>query len=123
MTTTEHDHDTAAAPVIGASLSDAAAEKVRELIEAEGDPSLMLRLAVRPGGCSGFSYDMFFDTQVDDTDVVSENGGVRLAVDAESAAMLSGAVIDYKNQGLQGAGFAIDNPNQQRSCGCGQSFC
>jgi iron-sulfur cluster assembly accessory protein len=66
---------------------------------------------------------MFFDTQVDDTDVVSENGGVRLAVDAESAAMLSGAVIDYKNQGLQGAGFAIENPNQQRSCGCGQSFC
>ncbi|MET0831191.1 MAG: iron-sulfur cluster assembly accessory protein [Acidimicrobiia bacterium] len=123
MTTTEHTHDTAAAPVIGASLSDAAAEKVRELIEAEGDPSLMLRLAVRPGGCSGFSYDMFFDTQVDDTDVVSENGGVRLAVDAESAAMLSGAVIDYKNQGLQGAGFAIENPNQQRSCGCGQSFC
>ena len=96
---------------------------MRELIEAEGDPSLMLRLAVRPGGCSGFSYDMFFDTQVDDTDVVSENGGVRLAVDAESAAMLSGAVIDYKNQGLQGAGFAIENPNQQRSCGCGQSFC
>ncbi|HEY5727668.1 MAG TPA: iron-sulfur cluster assembly accessory protein [Acidimicrobiia bacterium] len=123
MTTTEHTHDTPAAPVIGASLSDAAADKVRELIEAEGDPSLMLRLAVRPGGCSGFSYDMFFDTEIDDTDVVSENGGVRLAVDAESAAMLSGAVIDYKNQGLQGAGFAIENPNQQRSCGCGQSFC
>jgi iron-sulfur cluster assembly protein/iron-sulfur cluster insertion protein len=123
MTTTEHTHEVDTAPVVGASLSDAAAEKVRELIEAEGDPSLMLRLAVRPGGCSGFSYDMFFDTQVDDTDVVSENGGVRLAVDAESAAMLSGAVIDYKNQGLQGAGFAIDNPNQQRSCGCGQSFC
>jgi iron-sulfur cluster assembly protein/iron-sulfur cluster insertion protein len=123
MTTTEHTHDTPAAPVIGASLSDAAADKVRELIEAEGDPSLMLRLAVRPGGCSGFSYDMFFDTEIDDTDVVSENGGVRLAVDAESAAMLLGAVIDYKNQGLQGAGFAIENPNQQRSCGCGQSFC
>jgi len=126
MTTTEHtetieDVTAVAAPAV--SLSDAAADKVRELIEAEGDPSLALRLAVRPGGCSGFSYDMFFDTQIDDTDVVSEKGGVRLAVDAESAAMLSGAVVDYKNQGLQGAGFAVSNPNQTRSCGCGQSFC
>ena len=91
-----------AAPVIGASLSDAAADKVRELIEAEGDPSLMLRLAVRPGGCSGFSYDMFFDTEIDDTDVVSENGGVRLAVDAESAAMLSGAVDRLQEPGPPG---------------------
>ena len=105
------------------ALSDAAAEKVRELIEAEGDPALALRLAVRPGGCSGFSYDMFFDTQIDDTDFVTENGGVRLAVDSESAAMLSGATVDYKEMGLQGAGFAIDNPNQTRTCGCGQSFC
>ena len=112
--------ESAATPVM---LTDAAAEKVRELIEAEGDPALALRLAVRPGGCSGFSYDMYFDSQIDDTDVVSENGGVRLAVDAESSAMLSGATIDFKNQGLQGAGFAINNPNQQRSCGCGQSFC
>jgi iron-sulfur cluster assembly protein/iron-sulfur cluster insertion protein len=104
-------------------LTDNAAEKVRQLIEAEGDSSLALRLAVRPGGCSGFSYDMFFDSQIEETDVVSENGGVRLAVDAESAAMLSGASIDYKDMGLQGGGFAINNPNQQRSCGCGQSFC
>ncbi|MBA2337718.1 MAG: iron-sulfur cluster insertion protein ErpA [Acidimicrobiia bacterium] len=124
MTTTEHT-DTAAdtAVTTGVMLSDAAADKVRELIEAEGDPDLALRLAVRPGGCSGFSYDMFFDSQIDATDVVTEKGGVRLAVDAESAAMLSGAMVDYKNQGLQGAGFAINNPNQQRSCGCGQSFC
>jgi iron-sulfur cluster insertion protein len=106
-----------------AMLTDAAAAKVRELIEAEGDPNLALRLAVRPGGCSGFSYDMFFDSQIDDTDLVSENDGVRLAVDAESASMVSGATIDFKNNGLQGAGFAINNPNQQRSCGCGQSFC
>lgn len=111
--------DVAAAVV----MSDAAAAKVRELIEAEGDPSLALRLAVRPGGCSGFSYDMFFDAQIDPTDVVSENGGVRLAVDAESAAMLGGAVVDFKDMGLQGGGFAISNPNQTRSCGCGQSFC
>lgn len=112
--------ETAVTPVM---LSDAAAAKVRELIEAEGDPSLALRLAVRPGGCSGFSYDMFFDSQIDETDVVSENGGVRLVVDAESIAMVSGATVDFKDQGLSGAGFAISNPNQQRSCGCGQSFC
>lgn len=105
------------------TLTSAAAEKVRELIEAEGDPSLALRLAVRPGGCSGFSYDMYFDAEIDDSDYVTETDGVKLAVDAESTSMLSGASIDFKNQGLQGAGFAIDNPNQQRSCGCGQSFC
>ena len=104
-------------------LTTAAAAKVRELIDAEGDPSLALRLAVRPGGCSGFQYDMYFDGQTDASDVVSETDGVRLLVDAESSAMLSGATIDYKEMGLQGGGFAINNPNQQRSCGCGQSFC
>lgn len=111
------------APVQQVTLTDSAAAKVRELIEAEGDPSLALRLAVRPGGCSGFSYDMFFDSQIEDSDVVTENGGVRLAVDAESAAMLRGASVDFKEMGLQGSGFAINNPNQTRSCGCGQSFC
>jgi iron-sulfur cluster assembly protein/iron-sulfur cluster insertion protein len=104
-------------------LSTSAAAKVRELIEAEGDPELALRLAVRPGGCSGFSYEMYFDAQVDDTDIVSETDGVRLLVDADSAGMLGGATVDYKEMGLQGSGFAINNPNQQRSCGCGQSFC
>ena len=106
-----------------ATLTASAAAKVRELIEAEGEPDMALRLAVRPGGCSGFSYEMYFDAQVDETDLVSETDGVRLLVDAESAAMLSGASIDYKEAGLQGSGFAINNPNQQRSCGCGQSFC
>jgi len=108
------------APVM---LTSSAAAKVRELVEAEGDPNLALRLAVRPGGCSGFSYEMYFDAQVDDTDVVSVTDGVRLIVDAESSSMLSGASIDFKDSGLQGSGFAINNPNQQRSCGCGQSFC
>jgi len=96
---------------------------VKELVTAEGDPSLALRLAVRPGGCSGFQYDMYFDSTVDSTDSVHEINGVRLAVDAESASMISGASIDFKEMGLQGSGFAINNPNQQRSCGCGQSFC
>jgi iron-sulfur cluster assembly protein/iron-sulfur cluster insertion protein len=114
------DHTTDLAPVM---LTSSAAAKVRELVEAEGDPNLALRLAVRPGGCSGFSYEMYFDAQVDDTDVVSVTDGMRLIVDAESSSMLSGASIDFKDSGLQGSGFAINNPNQQRSCGCGQSFC
>ena len=105
------------------TLTSAAAAKVQELIAAEGDSDLALRLAVTPGGCSGFQYDMYFDAQIDPTDVVSETDGVRLLVDAESTAMLSGASIDYKDMGLQGGGFAINTPNQQRSCGCGQSFC
>jgi iron-sulfur cluster assembly accessory protein len=76
---------------------------------------------VRPGGCSGFSYEMFFDTDVTDDDNLSDYEGVRVVVDASSAELLQGATLDYKD-GLQGAGFAIENPNAQRSCGCGKSF-
>lgn len=107
----------------GVTLTSNAAAKVGELIESEGDTSLSLRLAVRPGGCSGFSYDMYFDSAVDATDIVNETDGVRVVVDSESAAMVGGATIDFRDGGLQGAGFAINNPNEQRSCGCGQSFC
>lgn len=107
----------------GVTLTNSAAAKVLELITAEGDESLALRLAVRAGGCSGFSYDMYFDSAVDDTDIVNETDGVRVVVDAESAAMVGGATVDFRDGGLQGAGFAINNPNEQRSCGCGQSFC
>ena len=107
----------------GVTLTSSAAAKVGELIEAEGDSSLSLRLAVRPGGCSGFSYDMYFDSAVDDSDIVNETDGVRVVIDSESAAMVGGATIDFRDGGLQGAGFAINNPNEQRSCGCGQSFC
>lgn len=107
----------------GVTLTSSAAAKVQELISAEGDASLSLRLAVRPGGCSGFSYDMYFDAAVDGTDIVNETDGVRVVIDPESAAMVGGATIDFRDGGLQGAGFAINNPNEQRSCGCGQSFC
>ncbi len=110
------------APVRQASLTSPAAAKVAELMAAEGGDVEALRLAVRPGGCSGFSYEMYFDSKIDDTDVVSETDGVKLVVDAESVPMLKGAVIDYNDGGLQGSGFAINNPNQTRSCGCGQSF-
>jgi iron-sulfur cluster assembly protein/iron-sulfur cluster insertion protein len=103
------------------TLTDQAAAKVKDLIEAEGEPELALRVAVRPGGCSGFSYEMFFDTDVANDDVTVEKGGVRVVVDPSSAQLLTDAVLDYKD-GLQQAGFSINNPNAQRTCGCGQSF-
>ena len=103
------------------TLTDNAASKVKDLIEAEGEPNLALRVAVRPGGCSGFSYEMFFDTDVAADDNLTDIAGVRVVVDASSAELLQGATLDYKD-GLQGAGFAIDNPNAQRSCGCGKAF-
>ena len=102
-------------------LTEAASAKVAELIEQEGNPELALRVAVRPGGCSGFSYEMFFDTDVAADDVKAEHGGVTVVIDSASAPHLGGASLDFKD-GLQGAGFAISNPNAQRSCGCGQSF-
>ena len=103
------------------TVTDSAAKKVKELVEAEGKNELALRVAVRPGGCSGFSYEMFFDTDVAGDDVTLDQNGVKVVVDPSSAMLLEGATLDYKD-GLQGAGFAINNPNAQRSCGCGQSF-
>ena len=102
-------------------LTDTATEKVRNLMEQEGVADLALRVAVRPGGCSGFSYEMFFDTDVAEDDTTVDYSGVKVVVDPSSAMLLEGATLDYKD-GLQGAGFAIDNPNAQRTCGCGQSF-
>ena len=102
-------------------LTDTATTKVKQLLEQEGDDALALRVAVRPGGCSGFSYEMFFDSEVAGDDVTADYSGVKVVVDPSSAKLLTGATLDFKD-GLQGAGFAIDNPNAQRSCGCGQSF-
>jgi iron-sulfur cluster assembly protein/iron-sulfur cluster insertion protein len=103
------------------TLTDSAASKVKELLDAEGEPELALRVAVRPGGCSGYSYEMFFDGDVAGDDELADFGGVKVIVDPSSAQLLKGATLDYKD-GLQNAGFAIDNPNATRSCGCGQSF-
>ncbi|HKY67251.1 MAG TPA: iron-sulfur cluster insertion protein ErpA [Acidimicrobiales bacterium] len=102
-------------------LTDTATDKVRSLMAQEGVDDLALRVAVRPGGCSGFSYEMFFDTDVAADDKTLDYSGVKVVVDPSSAQLLEGATLDYKD-GLQGAGFAIDNPNAQRTCGCGQSF-
>ena len=102
-------------------LTDTAAEKVQELIEAEGEPELALRVAVRPGGCSGFSYEMFFDSDFAEDDLAKKYGDIRVVSDPMSAQLLDGATLDFKD-GLMGSGFAIDNPNAQRTCGCGSSF-
>ena len=103
------------------TLTDTAVTKVRELISAESEENLALRVAVRPGGCSGFSYEMFFDTDVAGDDITVNGGGFNVVVDPSSAPLLKGATLDFKD-GLQGAGFSINNPNATRSCGCGQSF-
>ena len=106
----------------GVTLTPTAAEKVKALIDAEGDPELSLRIAVKRAGCSGYAYDMFFDTVVDPSDVVSEVDDVRVLIDGGSIEMVNGAIVDFKDDGLAGAGFSIDNPNSGGSCGCGKSF-
>lgn len=104
------------------TLTDNAIAKVAELLVGEeGAEALALRVAVRPGGCSGYSYDMFFDSEIADDDVIREFGDVRVVVDSESAALITGATLDFSD-GLQGAGFHISNPNATRTCGCGSSF-
>jgi len=103
------------------TLTEQAVSKVGELIEAEGGEGVALRVAVQPGGCSGFSYDMFFDSDISENDIKVTYGSVNVVIDPSSAPMLAGATLDYKD-GLQDAGFSIDNPNAQSSCGCGNSF-
>ena len=103
------------------ALTDAASTKVQELLDAEGNPQMFLRVAVRPGGCSGMSYEMFFDSDRAADDISAEFGSVQVVVDPASSQYLNGATLDFKD-GLQGAGFSINNPNVTRTCGCGQSF-
>lgn len=105
------------------TLTDNAAGKVRKLLDAEGSHELALRVAVRPGGCSGFSYEMFFDADVatDDEQATFGTGDVKVVVDPASAQLLEGATLDYRET-LEQSGFQITNPNASRSCGCGQSF-
>jgi len=103
------------------NLSDTATAKVADLLAQEGNEALALRVAVRPGGCSGYSYEMFFDSELADDDIVREFGGVKVAVDPASAELLKGSTLDYTD-GLQDAGFHVSNPNATRTCGCGSSF-
>ncbi|MBK8970741.1 MAG: iron-sulfur cluster insertion protein ErpA [Hahellaceae bacterium] len=102
-------------------FSDAAASKVKSLIEEEGNDELALRVYVTGGGCSGFQYGFSFDESVNEDDTIVEKNGVRLLVDSLSYPYLVGSEVDYK-ESLQGAQFVIKNPNASTTCGCGSSF-
>ena len=102
-------------------FTDSAANKVKELIEEEGNPELKLRVFVTGGGCSGFQYGFTFDEVANEDDATMEKNGVTLLVDPMSYQYLVGAEIDY-TEGLEGAQFVIKNPNATTTCGCGSSF-
>ena len=102
-------------------FTEAAALKVKELMQEEGNPNLKLRVFVQGGGCSGFQYGFTFDEQQNDDDAVMVKEGVMLLIDSMSYQYLVGATIDFKDD-LSGAQFVIDNPNAVTTCGCGSSF-
>ena len=106
------------APLI---FTDSAADKVKQLVDEEGNPDLKLRVFVQGGGCSGFQYGFTFDEVINDDDTQMNKNGVTLLIDAMSLQYLGGAEIDYKED-LQGAQFVIKNPNATTTCGCGSSF-
>ena len=110
-----------AAPPPPIVFTDAAANKVSELIEEEDNPELKLRVFISGGGCSGFQYGFTFDEKIEEGDSQVTNQGVTLVVDPMSVQYLMGAEIDYKED-LQGAQFIIRNPNAATTCGCGSSF-
>jgi iron-sulfur cluster insertion protein len=102
-------------------FTDSAADKVKQLVDEEGNPELKLRVFVQGGGCSGFQYGFTFDEIVNEDDTQMAKNGVTLLIDAMSLQYLMGAEIDYKED-LQGAQFVIKNPNATTTCGCGSSF-
>lgn len=103
------------------NFTDAAASKVKELIEEEKNPALMLRVFVSGGGCSGFQYGFTFEESANEDDTRVERDGVTLLIDPLSFQYLSGAEIDYQD-GLEGSQFVIKNPQAKTTCGCGSSF-
>ena len=105
----------------GINMGDAAAAKVKSLLEQEGRADLQLRIAVQPGGCSGLRYQLFFDERALDGDVVTDFNGVAVVVDRMSLPYLNGAAIDFVDT-IEKQGFTIDNPNAGGSCACGDSF-
>jgi len=102
-------------------FTDSAADKVKQLIEEEGNPELKLRVFVQGGGCSGFQYGFTFDEDTNEDDTTMSKNGVTLLIDSMSYQYLVGAEIDYKED-INGAQFVIKNPNASTTCGCGSSF-
>jgi iron-sulfur cluster assembly accessory protein len=103
------------------TVTDTAAQKIRELMASESEDVGVLRIAIQGGGCSGFQYALGFDRGPQDGDNEIESNGVRVVIDPFSAPYLAGSEIDFVDA-LMGAGFAINNPNVQAACGCGSSF-
>ncbi|AWX13363.1 iron-sulfur cluster insertion protein ErpA [Mergibacter septicus] len=103
------------------NFTDAAANKVKSLLEGEENPNLKLRVYITGGGCSGFQYGFTFDEQVNEGDITIEKTGVMLVVDPMSLQYLIGGTVDY-TEGLTGSRFIVDNPNATTTCGCGSSF-
>lgn len=103
-------------------ITETAAKKITTLKAEDGAaPEAFLRVRVKRGGCSGFSYKMEFDTQVSDKDKVYESGDAKVVIDDQSLLYLIGMTLDYEG-GLNGKGFIFQNPNATKSCGCGSSF-
>src|SRR2546421_12342067 len=102
------------------TITPAAADKVRELLEQENDPSLALRIFVAGGGCSGLQYGMTLDEEQDGDTVITQ-GDFKVLVDEMSLGYIGGSQVDYVDS-LMGAGFTVNNPNAVSSCGCGHSF-
>ncbi len=111
----------ATAATDGVTVTDAAASKVKSLLEQEGRDDLRLRIAVQPGGCSGLRYQLFFDERHLDGDAVRDFDGVAVVTDRMSLPYLGGATIDFVDT-IEKQGFTIDNPNATGSCACGDSF-
>jgi iron-sulfur cluster assembly accessory protein len=126
MTTTETSVELttapADAPAKDVALTEAAAVKVRALLDQEGRDDLRLRVAVQPGGCAGLQYQLFFDERSLDGDIELDLNGVPVVVDRMSAPYLGGATIDFTDT-IEQQGFTIDNPNAGGGCACGNSFC
>jgi iron-sulfur cluster assembly accessory protein len=102
------------------TMTSVAADKVRELLARENDPSLGLRIFVKGGGCSGLEYGMMLEEQ-DEGDTIITQEGFNVLVDEISLGYITGSEVDYYD-GLMGAGFTVNNPNAVSSCGCGHSF-
>ena len=102
-------------------LTESAAKSIGELIAMEGDASLMLRLSVSGGGCSGFQYGFSFDNATQPDDHLFERNGVKMVIDDTSLDLLAGAEVDFVED-LVGSSFQVKNPNAASSCGCGSSF-
>ena len=103
------------------SVTEKAVGEIKKLLAEEDFENAFLRVRIVPGGCSGFSYEMGFDDETSEHDQIIETDGVKVAIDELSYPYLDGSTLDFKD-GLNGKGFAIENPNATGSCGCGESF-